>query len=143
MNFQTNLPPGCSSDEIETDSVEDRREEIELEKPTNIRTSVNFDFKSEALSFVRRNNCACHTPVELIEKRWKRTKSYVKFYGRHQHRVEAEKMLGCALLPGEIVHHKDGNKRTIYSNLGNDASKHKPSFSRNVLPQEKLKLILK
>ena len=31
------------------------------------------------------------------------------------HRVEAEKMLGRALLPGEIVHHKDGDKWNNHS----------------------------
>lgn len=36
--------------------------------------------------------------------------NYVKYYGRHIHRVVAEQKLGRALLPGEIVHHKDGDK---------------------------------
>ena len=45
-------------------------------------------------------------------------KSYVKFLGRHLHRVMAEKILRDALLPGEIVHHKDGDKRNnTWSNL--------------------------
>lgn len=35
---------------------------------------------------------------------------YVKRGGRHEHRVVAEQKLGRALLPGEIVHHKDENK---------------------------------
>jgi hypothetical protein len=30
--------------------------------------------------------------------------------GRSKHRVVAEEMLGRAILPGEVVHHKDGNR---------------------------------
>ena len=37
--------------------------------------------------------------------------SYAKLYGRHEHRVVAEQMLGRPLMPGEVVHHIDRNKR--------------------------------
>ena len=36
--------------------------------------------------------------------------NYIKYRGRHMHRVVAEQMLNRELLPGEIVHHKDGDK---------------------------------
>lgn len=36
--------------------------------------------------------------------------TYGKLNGRHAHRVVAEEKIGRALLPGEIVHHIDGNK---------------------------------
>ncbi len=37
--------------------------------------------------------------------------TYTKLYGRHEHRVVAEQILGRPLKAGEIVHHRDGNKR--------------------------------
>ena len=38
-------------------------------------------------------------------------KSYPKLHGRHVHRAVAERVLGRKLKPGEIVHHRDGNKQ--------------------------------
>lgn len=38
-------------------------------------------------------------------------KSYEKTFGKHTHTIVAEKIIGRALKPGEIVHHMDGDKR--------------------------------
>lgn len=38
-------------------------------------------------------------------------KSYRKLNGRHEHRVIAEQKIGWPLMPGEIVHHIDGDHR--------------------------------
>lgn len=49
--------------------------------------------------------------ANIIRLRGTGTKWYVKENQRHQHLVIAEQMLGRALLPGEVVHHEDRNKK--------------------------------
>lgn len=50
-------------------------------------------------------------PIVAAKYRGTGTKWYVKENQRHQHRVVAERMLGRELLPGEIVHHRNTNKK--------------------------------
>ena len=49
--------------------------------------------------------------VIIAKYRGTGTKTYVKENGRHQHRVVMEQILGRKLRKGEIVHHKDHNKK--------------------------------
>lgn len=49
-------------------------------------------------------------PARGAKQRGTGTIGYIKYNGRHQHRLVAELILGRALLPSEVVHHKDENK---------------------------------
>lgn len=46
----------------------------------------------------------------LAKRALRPSRGYVKYYGRHEHRIIAEKMMGRKLRHGEIVHHKNHNK---------------------------------
>ncbi len=51
------------------------------------------------------------TKLALLRMGTGEQKSYLKLNGRHLHRQIAEMVIGRPLKKGEIVHHKDGNKR--------------------------------
>lgn len=48
--------------------------------------------------------------LSLIRRK-DQVKAYPKRLGEHEHRRVAELLLHRILLPGEVVHHKDGNKQ--------------------------------
>jgi hypothetical protein len=97
--------------------------------PIATRTRSGRDqFKGQPLRFINGHNSRLLSSEEQARRASLRDpdalrysgspENYVKYKGRHMHRVEAEKMLGRPLEPGEIVHHKDGNKwNNDHSNL--------------------------
>lgn len=56
---------------------------------------------------------ACATPEarrKMAASKRRTGTGYVKLNGRHEHRVVMEEHIGRRLRPGEVVHHRDGNK---------------------------------
>jgi len=51
-----------------------------------------------------------YAPARAEKVRGSGTRGYVKRNGRHEHRQVAERKIGRALGPGEVVHHIDGDK---------------------------------
>ncbi|WP_071131351.1 HNH endonuclease signature motif containing protein [Enterococcus timonensis] len=90
-------------------------------KPRGKNTYCSKDCRLKAMSIRNRTTQRVNKPGGLtFEERTKirnerlgkgAGESYTKYYGRHEHRVVAEEMIGRPLRAGEVVHHIDHNRR--------------------------------
>ena len=78
---------------------------------TKIHTSNRFTEMNIELNPDRMDNLGTREKIRNSRFDTGEGKSYPKLYGRHEHRIVAEQMLGRSLKPDEVVHHIDENKR--------------------------------
>lgn len=73
------------------------------------------DRKRRSEQIIRVNKTINNLPEKRSRNRSakldERSTGYRKYFGKHEHRVVAEQILGRPLKSDEVVHHIDGNKR--------------------------------